>query len=254
MLRDHLFQKRASADGMFRWRGGDVSRLEGLSDGVFALTLTLLVVSVEVPKTFHELWLTVRDLPVFLVCFAMLMMAWRYHYLFFRRYGLEDFLTSLLNGAFLFVVVFYAYPLKFLVSFLWRIILGDDRSPIFVVPDGPEWIWMTDLFQRTWMMYIYGFGVIGVFGLLAALVWRAYVRREELELDEVERFLTLASIGSHMTSVAIALLSIGVLAWTANPGASGIVYFLMGPTHGFLGWGTHWHASKLMKKATRNLE
>jgi hypothetical protein len=34
MIREHLFHKRAPADPMFRWRGGDVSRLEGLSDGV----------------------------------------------------------------------------------------------------------------------------------------------------------------------------------------------------------------------------
>jgi len=85
MIREHLFHKRAPADPMFRWRGGDLSRPEGLSDGVFAVTLTLLVVSLKVPTTFHELWLTIRDLPVFLVCFAMLMMVWRYHYLFFRR-------------------------------------------------------------------------------------------------------------------------------------------------------------------------
>lgn len=85
MIREHLFDRRAPADPMFRWRGGDVSRLEGLSDGVFAVTLTLLVVSLDVPSTFYELWLTIRDLPVFLVCFAVLLMVWRYHHIFFRR-------------------------------------------------------------------------------------------------------------------------------------------------------------------------
>jgi len=54
LIREHLFDKRAPADSMFRWRGGDVSRLEGLSDGVFAVTLTLLVVSLDVPNTFYE--------------------------------------------------------------------------------------------------------------------------------------------------------------------------------------------------------
>ncbi len=79
MIREHLFHKRAPADPMFRWRGGEISRLEGLSDGVFAVTLTLLVVSLDVPETFYALWLTIGDTPAFLACFVMLMMAWRYH-------------------------------------------------------------------------------------------------------------------------------------------------------------------------------
>lgn len=250
MLREHLFHKRASADALFRWRGGDVSRLEGLSDGVFALTLTLLVVSVEVPKTFHALWQTIRDLPVFLFCFTMLMMAWRYHYLFFRRYGLEDLLTQTLNGAFLFVVVFYAYPLKFLATFLWRVILRDDAAAMFQAPDGVAWL--SNLAQRAGMMYFYSFGVVGVFALLALLVARAYARREELELDQIERFLTLASIGSHLTSVVIALASIAVLWGTGNPGLAGITFFLMGPVHGAVGWWTHIRAARLMERAARS--
>lgn len=56
--------KRAAANPLFRWRGGEVSRLEAFSDAVFALTLTLLVASTTAPKTFHQLWLTFRDLPV----------------------------------------------------------------------------------------------------------------------------------------------------------------------------------------------
>lgn len=76
MLRQHLIEKRVPTDRLYRWRGGEVSRLEGLSDGVFAVTLTLLIVAQSVPSTFYELWLVVRDLPVFLVCFLALMQAW----------------------------------------------------------------------------------------------------------------------------------------------------------------------------------
>ena len=167
MIREHLFDRRVATDALFRWRGGDVSRLEGLSDGVFAVTLTLLIVA-QPPTTFYGLWLVIRDIPVFLTCFTLLMLAWRYHYLFFRRYGLEDFATSLLNGVFLFLVLFYAYPLKFLATFLWRSILGDDNLSMFVVPEGVDWA--GDGFQRAGMMYFFGLGVVGVFGVLAACV------------------------------------------------------------------------------------
>ena len=136
MLREHLFHKRAAADPLFRWRGGDVSRVEAISDGVFAVTLTLLVATTTIPSTFWELWLLVRDLPVFLVSFAAVFQAWYYHYLFFRRYGLQDLGTIALNGAFLFLILFFAYPLKFLADFLWRMVIGVPDDALFVLPEG----------------------------------------------------------------------------------------------------------------------
>ena len=42
-------------DHGFRWRGTEISRIEGLSDAVFAVAVTLLVVSLEAPKTFGDL-------------------------------------------------------------------------------------------------------------------------------------------------------------------------------------------------------
>jgi hypothetical protein len=39
----------------FRWRGGEITRLEGFTDAVFAFAVTLLVVSLEVPHMFEEL-------------------------------------------------------------------------------------------------------------------------------------------------------------------------------------------------------
>ena len=36
----------------FRWRSSEITRIEGLSDAVFAIAVALLIVSVEVPKTF----------------------------------------------------------------------------------------------------------------------------------------------------------------------------------------------------------
>ena len=39
----------------FRYRAHEVSRIEAFSDIVFGFALTLIVVSLEVPKTYNEL-------------------------------------------------------------------------------------------------------------------------------------------------------------------------------------------------------
>src|SRR5258708_38288637 len=97
MIREKLIDKGIGDNKKFRWRGGDVSRLEGLSDAVFGFAITLLVVSLEVPKTFDELALAMRGFVGFAVCFALLALVWYDHYMFFRQYGLKDTITGVLN-------------------------------------------------------------------------------------------------------------------------------------------------------------
>jgi len=100
------------------WRSHEVNRIEALSDAVFALAITLLIVALEVPETFAELWTKMRGLPACALSFAMLFHLWHSQHLFFRRYGLQDAFTTVLNGALLFLVLFYMYPLKFLCALL----------------------------------------------------------------------------------------------------------------------------------------
>src|SRR3954463_9637897 len=102
----------------FRWRGGEIARIEGLSDAVFAFAVTLLVVSLEVPKTFNELSELMRGFLPFAISFTFLLQIWHEQYRFFRRYNLQDFTSIVLNCILLFIVLFYAYPLKFLWTFL----------------------------------------------------------------------------------------------------------------------------------------
>lgn len=229
MIRQHLFDKRAPADPMFRWRGGEVSRIEGLTDAVFAFALTLIVVSLEVPGSFEELYRIMLTFPVFAICFAMLVMVWYYHYRFFRRFGLEDFQTILLNTALLFVVLFYVYPLKFVFTGLLSDLLG---LGVASVSD-------TTLPQARLLMVFYSSGVVLIFGLFALMNLRAYRLREALELDELETYLTHSEIGAHVISLAIGVLSI-VLALVSpgiwGPFLAGVIYFLMGPAHGVYGY------------------
>ena len=51
MFREKMIRTSLGKTTDFRWRGNEISRIEGLSDAVFAFAVTLLVVSLEVPKT-----------------------------------------------------------------------------------------------------------------------------------------------------------------------------------------------------------
>jgi hypothetical protein len=54
--------------------------------------------------------------------------VWCDHYVFFRRYGLQDYLTMHLSAVLLFVVLFYVYPLKFLFTALMDELLVHDQA------------------------------------------------------------------------------------------------------------------------------
>ena len=99
-------RSRIAPEKYFRWRAGEISRLEAFCDVIFGFAITLLVVSLEVPHTYADLMADMRGFLPFAVCFAQLAMIWRTHYRFSRRYGLEDPYTVFLNVVLLFLVLF----------------------------------------------------------------------------------------------------------------------------------------------------
>jgi len=161
-MKPELLPEGLRGERWFRWRGGEVSRLEALSDAVFALSLTLLVVALEVPRTSEELIRLFWQFPAFGICFAFLLWVWYEHYLYHRRYGFEDASTVALNGLLLFFVVFYVYPLKFLFTKLFDMALYGDRTGL---QDGKA------------VMLMYSSGVVGIFGLFAVMNLYAYRHR-----------------------------------------------------------------------------
>lgn len=245
MIREHLFTKELGADRIFRWRGGDVSRVESISDGAFAITIALLIVSISNSDSFYAIWTMVRDLPAIFASFILIIYAWYDHYRFFRRYGLKDAKTIALNSIYLFLIMILAFPLKFLTTFLWYLMIGDTQT-LFIVPDTA-----TDTFelmtQRRYMMYFYGFSVLGVFGVMALMHWRALSLKLQLELDDVEILITKKVLIHHIATVCITLLSITILTLTNNPGFSGIVYVLIPLIHTLL----HLVGNNKIKKTVR---
>jgi len=217
----------------FRPRAREVSRTEAFSDVVFGFALTLIVVSLEVPRTYNELVSIMRGVPAFAICFAILVWIWFEHHRFFRRYNMQDGLVITLNAALLFVVLFYTYPLKFIFALNTGLI---SRETIH----GPT------------LFLIYGAGFAGIFLLLSLMYLLAYRRRAALRLNEFEVHDTVTSLWMYGAYIAIGVLSI-VLGYTLTGRAislAGLIYFLLGPVSAVIGY---WRGSQRASLQSRHV-
>ena len=219
----------------------EVSRIEGFSDAVFAFAITLLVVSLEVPKTYHELMAVIRGFPAFAIGFALIFQVWWRHYKFFRTYELEDAYVISLTGVLLFVVLFYTYPLKFVWSMVFsqlegRAVTGE----------------MITLSQVPTLFVIYGAGVIAVFGILALLYGHAYRERQALELSAIEVLDARAQIYSNIGVASVGALSIVValVCGRVAPNLVGIAGYLY-CTIGLVEWRVGEYRGRWRKKLNK---
>ena len=200
-------------DGGFRLRGLEVTRVEALSDVVFGFALTLVGVSLSVPRTFDQLLEAMREFPAFAVCFGILILLWHDHYIFFRRYGLQDNRTIVLNSLLLFLVILYVYPLKFLFSVL-VILATTAGAPMVQMPDRKLAV-MISIHQARWLTFIFGIGFAAVYAVLALLYTHALGLREELHLNALEIFES-----RERTVRYLLLCGVGVIASLCALGAS----------------------------------
>jgi uncharacterized membrane protein len=200
-------------------RGKEVSRLEAFSDAVFGFALTLLVVSLDVPKTFGDLTNAMRGFPAFAICFLFLALIWNGHYRFCRRYGLEDGMCRFLTCLMLFVVLFYVYPLKFLFSISFNSMFGGS-SALAPSMTRSEFV---DL------MTIYGIGFAAVYFALTLLYLHAWKLREQLDLTAFELSETRYQIERLIVLVAFGLLVAGLARIPGVAQWCGLTFLLIVP-------------------------
>jgi uncharacterized membrane protein len=202
----------------FHLRGREITRLESFSDAVFGFALTLLVVSLDVPKSFNDLITTMRGFPAFAVCFGLLALIWNSHYKFCRRYGLDDGTARFLTCVLLFLVLFYVYPLKFLFNLSITALVFGGGAPVSM--NGA---------QLSQLLVIYGLGFAAVYLAMTLLYVHAYRLRAQLELTELEAFDTRYLILRLFVVASVGLIAAGLACVPAVRDWSGFIYFSLFP-------------------------
>ena len=208
--------------------GREVSRLEGFSDAVFGFAATLLVVSLEVPRNYPALMASLRGFVPFAACFALLIWIWTIHNGYFRRYGMQDAITIVMNSMLLFLVLFFVYPMRVvLTSFVERIMWGmgliDPADFTFQLENSMD--------QIASLFGIYGAGFASIFVCFTLLYQRAIGHAVALELTEAELFdaKTRRTEMALYAGVGLAGMLFGITGAAKNTAVGGWIYVLLGP-------------------------
>lgn len=225
MVRE-MVAKQLDHDPNFRWRGEAVTRIENLSDIVFALALGMLVSASSPPVTFNDLNAHLLNIIPVTAGFAIMLSIWNGHFTFFRRYGVADGWIICLNALLLLFVLFVAYPLRFCFDSLFSFVLAAMSN---------DW---TDLQQRGFsyanssMIIVYfalGYAVIQL--IYSMMYAHAYSRADLLALSDSERVITKRSIWAARGDIVVALL-VAALAYLTPVGPfAGAFMFLLWPAN-----------------------
>jgi uncharacterized membrane protein len=100
----------------------ETGRLEAFSDGVFAVAITLLILSIPVPDKPNDLLGQVLAKKwaflAYLISFLTILIMWINHHSLFKQVARVDRPFLLLNGLLLMLVTFVNYPTALMVEYL----------------------------------------------------------------------------------------------------------------------------------------
>src|SRR5688572_32105794 len=102
-----------------------MTRLETFIDAAFAFAVTMMVIAAErVPDDITTLLAAFKHVPAFIASIVVLGIFWRGHWLWSRRYGLEDGISIFISWAMLVTILIYIYPLKVVFGGMWYLLSG----------------------------------------------------------------------------------------------------------------------------------
>jgi uncharacterized membrane protein len=254
MLKDALRKHNLGLNKEFRHRGEEPGRLENFSDAVFALAITVLLISTSPPTSFDQIKRFVWEVIPFCICITAIILLWHEHFKFYFRYGIRNGRVILLNTIFLIIVLFYVYPLKFftkLILFPIAYIFNQTH----IIEELVQTYKGTDM---AYLMIIYGVGATGVFVVLTLMYRYALKNADLLELNEIEKFDTWASIRANFLMGIVPFIAVIVAFsfrnFTFGGMYSGFCYFLYPPLMFTFGRYTRRKRKELLESLVQNSE
>jgi hypothetical protein len=221
MIRKLLTSAKSQRQDREPKRNLEIQRIETFSDGVFAFAVTLLIVSLDVPKSYDDLLVSMRGFFAFGISFLILLLIWSEQHRFFRNYGMDDGWTIALNGCLLFLVLFYTYPLKFLFTLVFSdTIYGPHKSPLKMTSQ-----------QMPSLMIIYALGFIAIYFLFFLMYLRAWMNSQSLGLTKLEIFDCKSNMYKELILVSTGIGSLLIAMSFSEDKASiaGPFYMVAGP-------------------------
>jgi hypothetical protein len=206
----------------FRLRGMEMTRLETFIDAAFAFAISMLVIAAQqIPDNIVALLAAFKNVPTFVCSIAVLGIFWRGHWLWSRRYGLEDGASILISWAMIVTILILIYPLKAIFGAMWFLISSGQV--------GQQLSLHTTESQARTIFAIYALGLVAISAEILLLNFRAWQLREPLRLNAFERLVTGGELTGWSIPVSVGLVSL-ILALTLSAELiqwSGWIYFSM---------------------------
>src|SRR5213596_4226656 len=184
----------------FRLRGIEMTRLETFIDAAFAFAITMLVIAAQqIPDDVKTLLSAFKNVPAFVASIVVLGIFWRGHWLWSRRFGLEDGVSIFISWAMIVTILIYIYPLKAIFSSMWFLLSGGRVGHTL----GPH----SDAQVRAlFAVFALGFTAIALEMMLLNL--HAWQLREPLRLNARERAMTFDEVTGWSIPVGVGLVSL----------------------------------------------
>jgi uncharacterized membrane protein len=190
----------------FRLRGMEMTRLETFIDAAFAFAISMLVIAAQqIPDNIQTLLAAFKNVPTFVCSIAVLGIFWRGHWLWSRRYGLEDGVSILISWAMIVTILIFIYPLKAIFGAMWYL-LSSGRI-------GQPFSLHTTESQARTIFAIYALGLIAISAEILLLNLRAWQLRGPLRLNEWESLVTRGELSGWSIPVSVGIVSL-VFAFT----------------------------------------
>src|SRR5881409_4188869 len=186
--------------GGFRLRGLEMTRLETFIDAAFAFAITMLVIAAQqIPDDVKTLLAAFKNVPAFVASIVVLGIFWRGHWLWSRRYGLEDGVSIFISWAMIVTMLIYIYPLKAIFSSMWFLLSGGRVGHVLGAHSESQ-------VRALFAIFALVFTAIALEMVL--LNFRAWQLREPLRLNARERAMTFHEITGWSIPVGVGIVSL----------------------------------------------